>query len=84
MYFSSKRSFSKNALSIKKKKLIYLYATKKIGLFKNIIWQASTSNEFNDIRKSLRIKSNFIKIAPDLISSKLKIKNNVLKKKVIN
>ncbi len=59
--------FSRSALKIKEiQKIIYLNIFKFLKLDKDIIWQASSSYELNDI-KNIFIKRNLkIKIAPDI------------------
>lgn len=63
--------FSEGALQLKKyKKRIYIiFANKLRGIYRNLIWQASSSNELIDIKRTLTnvaFDSNII-IAPDLL-----------------
>jgi glycosyltransferase involved in cell wall biosynthesis len=60
--------FSKGAINIKSlKKKIFIIFSKLIQLHKNVIWQASSHIEENDI-KNIYGKSAKIIVAPDLIS----------------
>lgn len=59
--------FSKGALSLKAfKKKSYLAAGKMIGLFDDVLWQASSEHEADDIRRELGSSGNGIIISPDL------------------
>lgn len=59
--------FSEGALSQKKiKKATYLFLTKKFGLYKNLIWQASSNFEKEDICRTMSKTAKTIKIASDL------------------
>ncbi|MBP9727404.1 MAG: glycosyltransferase [Gammaproteobacteria bacterium] len=59
--------FSSGALSLKStKKYIYLMCSKLLGLYRNVIFQASTVHEEKDIIKTLKYPSSRIKIAIDL------------------
>lgn len=61
--------FARNAIKLKKiKKKIYLYFVKKIGLYNNLCWQASSELESEDIRRELKNVASNICIAPDLNS----------------
>lgn len=58
--------FSQGALKLKwQKKHAYIVFAKAIGLYKNIIWQASSEYEERDIRKWFG-DSDIVHIAPDL------------------
>lgn len=48
------------------KKLIYIQVAKLFGLYKKVIWQASSELEAIDIIKVMKIKPDDINIAPDL------------------
>jgi glycosyltransferase involved in cell wall biosynthesis len=59
--------FSSGALSLKKwKKILYLYISKFIGLYKNIIWQSSSEHESLDIRNVYKVSAKNILIAQNL------------------
>ena len=61
--------FSPGALTLKRwKKAPYLKAAKLIGLYRNLVWQASTETEAVNIRRSLgeAIASKIV-VAPDLL-----------------
>lgn len=59
--------FSIGALSLKStKKYIYLMFSKLFGLYRSVIFQASTTHEEKDIIRTLKCPSNRIKIAIDL------------------
>ena len=64
--------FSKGALRLKrKKKQIFIFIVSLLGLYRNLIWQASSSYEKDDILKSMRlVKESNIKVANDLASKK--------------
>jgi glycosyltransferase involved in cell wall biosynthesis len=75
--------FSKGAMSIKKhKKRIYLIASKLIGLFNEVLWQASNEYERLDIERELCFESvddkdnNPIIIAPDIILEQTMVHNS--------
>lgn len=58
--------FSRGALSIKKwKKKLYIYLANMFGIYDNVIWQASSEYEANDIKNVTNQKGN-VKIAPNL------------------
>lgn len=60
--------FSKGALAIKSgKKRFYIRLVKKIGLYQDITWQASSEYEAADIRREMRETAKNIVIAPDLL-----------------
>jgi glycosyltransferase involved in cell wall biosynthesis len=72
---------SKGALSIKpNKKRLYILLSKFVGLYKNIIWQASNQNEAKDILHIFGESANNIHIAPDLLN--LTILKNIQSKKL--
>jgi glycosyltransferase involved in cell wall biosynthesis len=59
--------FSPGALSIKKhKKLLHIFLSGFLGIYKNLYWQASSELEVNDIRFSLSRLGLRIHVAPDL------------------
>jgi len=59
--------FSISALKIKQlRKIIYLNIFKLLKLDKDVIWQASSIYELNDIKNILRKRNLKIKIAPDI------------------
>lgn len=63
--------FAGAALAIKKlKKACYLRACRFLGLTKDVLFQASSEFERNDIERTLGIKRSSIKIASDLPSQK--------------
>jgi glycosyltransferase involved in cell wall biosynthesis len=64
--------FSAGALKIKwLKKIIYIYLTKALYLYKDLYWQASSIHEANDISRVMGSVAKKIIIAPDLISPSL-------------
>ena len=61
--------FSAGALILKSwKKIPYFMVAKTFGLYRGIIWQASSVHEANDIQKKLGFVKRSITIAPDLSS----------------
>lgn len=80
--------FSSGALALKsfKKKRIYIAAARAVGLYKNVIWHASTAHEADDIRRimgdsvSVRIA---IDIAAPAANMSLKPRNDGARLKVI-
>ena len=59
--------FSEGALSLKRsKKFAYIAAGKRLGLFENLIWHASTEFEASDIRRVMGATAKDIMIASDL------------------
>ena len=48
------------------KKLIFILAAKVLGLYKNVLWHASSNIEASDIIKIMRINKDAIRIALDL------------------
>lgn len=72
--------FSKSALKIKViQKNIYLNIFKLLKLDKNVIWQASSIYELNDIKNIFRKRSLKIKIAPDIPEINFEQNNKNLK-----
>ena len=70
--------FARNAIKLKKyKKFFYLYIVKKIGLYNNLCWQASSELESTDIRRELKNVARNIYIAPDLNSLNLSPRDEV-------
>lgn len=59
--------FSIGALELKQwKKKMYILAMLNFGIYKNLLWQASSEYEVEDIRRTLRQKNLTICLAPDL------------------
>ena len=59
--------FSEGALAIRWwKKRSYIAFAKTLGLYRDLIWQASSEHEADDIRKALGSMAKRIVIAPDL------------------
>ena len=59
--------FSEGAISLKAaKKRIYLAASKAVGLYDGLHWQASSEFELGDIRRECGAKAEVIDVAPDL------------------
>lgn len=62
--------FSKGALNLKSsKKNIYLSLAKLLGLYKNVIWHASTAHEEDDIRRTIG-KDVVVRTAIDIAAPK--------------
>jgi glycosyltransferase involved in cell wall biosynthesis len=62
--------FSQGALGLKaRKKQIYLSSANTLGLYNNMIWQASSEHEVNDIKREMGKRIQKISIAPDLPSA---------------
>lgn len=60
--------FSAGALALKsKKKAVYISLAKAIGLYRDVIWQASTNREAEDIYRVLGGIASQIKVAPNLL-----------------
>jgi glycosyltransferase involved in cell wall biosynthesis len=60
--------FAPNALAIKaRKKSVYLRATRLIGLYRDILWQASSEREVEDIRRMQPGVTRHILVAPNLL-----------------
>ncbi len=60
--------FSPNALALKaRKKRVYLRFARLIGLYRGLIWQASSAREVEDIRRIQRDVAKRIIIAPNLL-----------------
>lgn len=73
--------FSEGALKLKKwKKLFFIHLITLSGVIKNVLWQASTTYELNDIKKAIKAsESNInmarnIAIAPDLFNGEIRNK----------
>lgn len=61
--------FSEGALALKSaKKVVYRTVGGAAGLFRNILWQASSEREVADIRAALGVPGGDIRIAPNLSS----------------
>ena len=79
--------FSQGALKIKPfKKKMYIYVVKKIGLYRNVVWQASSAHELIDIRAIFGEAGDSrtsipVVIAPDLSNPVLPKKEADLKDK---
>lgn len=59
--------FSKAAIAFKAwKKRPYMQATRLVGLYKDLIWQASSVSEANDVRRELGSLASVVAVAPDL------------------
>ena len=59
--------FSQGALALKRlKKTIYIKVVRLFGLYDNLIWQASSEHESEDIRREFNVKQQDIHIALDL------------------
>jgi glycosyltransferase involved in cell wall biosynthesis len=71
--------FSEGAVSIKSwKKKPFIYICQKLGLYKDIIWHASSEYEAQDIRKIMMVSDNHIHIASDLtLVSPIKIQEKI-------
>tara|TARA_B100001057_G_scaffold499631_1_gene611050 strand:+ start:6275 stop:7447 length:1173 start_codon:yes stop_codon:yes gene_type:complete len=64
---ASRGEFAKGALSLKKwKKICYILLAKILGLYRNILWQASSEFEANDIRKIMKRFNPEIVTAPNI------------------
>jgi glycosyltransferase involved in cell wall biosynthesis len=60
--------FSPGALALKKyKKKLYLALTKVLDFYKDIIWQASSAYERQDIEHVMRGKASVVVVAPNLV-----------------
>ncbi len=60
--------FSEGAISLKKwKKIGFIVITRLIGLYRNIVWQASSDYEAKDIRSAIGSTATQIVIAPDAL-----------------
>lgn len=60
--------FSPNALALKaRKKDLYLKATRLIGLYRGLVWQASSEREVEDIRRIQGSVAQRILVAPNLL-----------------
>ena len=59
--------FSAGALKIKgMKKTVYIVGARLLGLYKNIMWQASSEHEAQDIKRSFSVVNKDISVALDL------------------
>lgn len=59
--------FSAGALQLKPlKKRVFIWSARKVGLYSDVIWQASSAFEAEDIRAALKRASLSIVVAPDL------------------
>jgi len=59
--------FSAGALKIKgMKKTVYIFGARLLGLYKNIMWQASSEHEAQDIKRSFSVVEKDISVAWDL------------------
>jgi glycosyltransferase involved in cell wall biosynthesis len=64
--------FSEGALSLKQwKKIPFLFIAKAIDLYRDLIWQASSKHEVQDIQKYMGKNAQHIEVAPDLPPAKL-------------
>jgi len=74
--------FSPGALQLKpKKKIIYITITKKLGLYDNLVWQASSENEEQDIRKIMGSVSKYVIVAPNLLpAAPFRAESNVIRR----
>ncbi len=59
--------FAPAALSAKSfKKRVYMALAKTMGLYDNLIWQASAAHETNDIRTAMGARANQMSVVPNL------------------
>lgn len=66
--------FSKGALDIKGwKKKPFIFISRILGLYRNVIWQASSAFEADDIRQVMRLSQNEIVDSPIVIAPDLAI-----------
>jgi len=62
--------FSEGAVKIKwLKKSLFLFMSRVFGLYRNVIWQASSVGELADITRPNRYPNGLVLVAPDLIPS---------------
>ena len=74
--------FSDNALKLNKiKKFFYIFVSKKIGLYTNLYWPASSKIEKKDILKHYEDDNRKILIAPNIVLFNSKRKIKIKKKK---
>lgn len=67
LILSPRGEFGEASLKLKyTKKLIFIKLSKLLGLYKDIVWHASSEYELQDLVKVLNINANIIKIALDL------------------
>ena len=60
--------FSEGAINLKKwKKSGYMLLANIMGLYKNLVWQASSDFEVNDIHRNMRIVESQVVVAPDVL-----------------
>ena len=60
--------FSKGALAVKRlKKHIYIIVTKLLGLYHQLLWQASSEYEARDIYKAFAVRRSEIVVAPNVL-----------------
>ena len=60
--------FSEGAISLKKwKKVIFILMARLIGLYRGIVWQASSDFELNDIRQIIGGLASRVVVAPDAL-----------------
>jgi len=60
--------FSLGALGLKStKKRLYIMLARVLGLCRRVTWQASSENEAKDIRRVMKVSSEHIMIAPNLL-----------------
>jgi len=86
--------FSPGALSLKRfRKIVYLQVARWLGLYSNVLWQASSEYEANDILRNLQSFSQ-VDVAPDLavgtgqwlkqVDSEVAIASNVSEKNAVS
>lgn len=74
--------FSFGALKLKKlKKFLFIFIVKIFGFYNNLYWQASSTFEKKDIKRTLGRIAKKIYIAPNLVSPIYKDKKKIIKKK---
>ena len=71
-------NFPKGFTDKKFKKSFYIHTVKILRLYNGLIWQASSDNESNDIKRVYGEFAKNIKIAPDLIPLRLTTSINKL------
>lgn len=60
--------FSAGALELRSlKKRAFMWIARHVGLYDDVIWQASSEFEAEDIRVNLRVTPESIRVAPDLL-----------------
>lgn len=71
--------FSEGAIKLKKwKKATYMLVASLIGLYKNIVWQASSDYEANDIHRAMGRLASQIVVAPDAVQRSKPLIDNAL------